>query len=132
MSDPQASESEEVILVECPAFGDAEFYGRWLLCAAKVDALLQEAFRNDIKFRQVFDTLELFVGLQYGAEAMTLLTQLKEHPSFMIAADSEYSRGLVLMNWMGFFKLTGDRYQMTLPDDLTLKMVKEVHREYAE
>ena len=35
------------ILVEGPAWGDAEFYGNWLLMAAKANELLRQA-RSDI------------------------------------------------------------------------------------
>ena len=43
------------ILVEGPSWGDAEFYGRWLLDAAKVNQLLQQAKRDDPDFRKAID-----------------------------------------------------------------------------
>ena len=45
------------ILVEGPSWGDAEFYGRWLLDAAKVNQLLQQAKRDDPDFRKIRNSI---------------------------------------------------------------------------
>ena len=41
--------NEPYILIEGPKWGDAEFYGNWLLMAAKAEALWKEAV-NDPSF----------------------------------------------------------------------------------
>ena len=50
-----AQKAETVVLAEGAAWGDAEFYGRWLLDAAKANDLLNEA-KDDDEFRKRIET----------------------------------------------------------------------------
>jgi hypothetical protein len=59
------------ILVEGPAWNDAEFYGHWLLSAAKANELLQDARKKDAEFRTLFvDKQLLFAAMSaFGGKA---------------------------------------------------------------
>jgi hypothetical protein len=122
------------ILVEGPAWGDADFYGHWLLEAAKAQKLLEQAKRGDPIFRQAIDTLELLRLLDYGIMATVLVSQFvdKEFQTFIIEFASEDVNQLCLMVEMGFFVLTGDRYQMVIPQKLDVNRVKQAHLALAE
>ena len=115
------------VLVEGPAWGDADFYGHWLLEAARAQRLLEQAKRDDPVFRQAIDTLELLQLLDYGIMATVLVSQFvdKEFQTFIIEFASEDVNDFCLMVQMGFFVLTGDRYQMVLPQNLDVERVKQ-------
>jgi hypothetical protein len=57
-SRPETDKGSTHILVEGPAWGDADFYGHWLLEAGRVQRLLDQAKRDDPVFRQAIDTLD--------------------------------------------------------------------------
>jgi hypothetical protein len=40
-------DADPYVLVEGPPFGDAEFYGKWLLAAAEAEALWRALFKDD-------------------------------------------------------------------------------------
>src|SRR5262245_58611388 len=62
------------ILVEGPAWGDAKFYGQWLLGAGKANELLQDATNNDAEFRTAIETLEMGQCLDFGIMATVFLS----------------------------------------------------------
>src|SRR5262245_24414146 len=74
------------ILVEGPAWGDAEFYGRWLLAAAKANVLLQTAKNNDAEFRTAIETIEIVQCLDFGITATVFLSLFvdKQFETFVI------------------------------------------------
>jgi hypothetical protein len=122
-----------VILVEGPAWGDADFYGRWLQLAAIVNDLLQKAKQDDAEFREAIDTLELLQCLDYGIMATVFLSLFdKRFHTFVIDIErsTDFS-DFALMAEMGFFTLTGERYQMTLPTNLCMDEVKQAHLKLA-
>jgi hypothetical protein len=121
------------ILVEGPSWGDAEFYGRWLLDAAKVNQLLQQAKRDDPDFRKAIDALEMVRCLDFGIMATVFVSQFtdKKFHTFVVNANSVDLIEFVLMAEMGFFALTGDRYQMTTPSNLDMDKVKQAHLKLA-
>src|SRR6516164_1991318 len=112
--------SDTHILVEGPAWGDANFYGHWLLEAAKAQRLLDQAKRDDPVFCQAIDTLEILRFLDYGIMATVFVSQFadKQFQTLTIDFASEDVNEFCLMVQMGFFILTGDRYQMVLPQNL--------------
>jgi hypothetical protein len=120
------------ILVEGPAWGDAEFYGNWLL-AAKANKLLQQAKSDDPNFRSAVETLEVLHCLDFGIMGTVFVSQFvdKKFQTFAIDADSEDLIEFVLMAEMGFFTLTVDRYQMTLSTKLDMDRVKQAHLKLA-
>jgi hypothetical protein len=123
------------ILVEGPAWGDADFYGHWLLEAAKAQRLLDQAKRDDAAFREALDTtVEICHCLDYGIMATVLLSQFAKNKQFQtFTVDIAYFDPIdfILMVGMGFFVLTGDRYQMALPQNLNIEFVKQAHLKLA-
>ena len=121
------------ILVEGPAWGDAEFYGKWLLSAAKANELLQQAKTDDPEFRNAIDTLEVLHGLHFGIMATVFLSYFvdKDFQTFVLNSSSEDLLDFVLMAEMGFFVQTGKRYQMTVPEKLNTEIVKQAHLKLA-
>jgi hypothetical protein len=51
-------DADPYVLVEGP-FGDAEFYGKWLLAAAEAEALWRALFKDDPIFTEQVDILWL-------------------------------------------------------------------------
>jgi hypothetical protein len=125
---------ESCILVEGPAWGDAEFYGKWLLSAAKANELLQQAKRHDSKFANAIEIIELLQELDFGIMATIFLSRFadKEFQTFIIDFESGDLLDFVLMVEMGFFVQTGNRYQMTVPEKLDIDIVKQAHLKLAE
>src|SRR5262245_18229825 len=118
------------ILVEGPAWGDAEFYGHWLLGAAKANELLQDAKNNDAEFRTAIETLEMLQCLDFGIMATVFLSLFADKQFQTFVIDVNHSADLldfVLMVEMGFFVLTGNRYQMIAPENLDMDKVKRAH-----
>jgi hypothetical protein len=131
---PEGEKTDTRILVEGPAWGDAEFYGQWLLNAAKAQTLLEQARSDDASFCSAVEVLEVMQCLDYGITAMVFLSQFadKEFQTFLFDPNSLDLNDFALMVEMGFFTLTGDRYQMTLPRDLDMERVKQAHVKLAE
>lgn len=127
------SESDSCILVEGPSWGDAKFYGLWLLSAAKISKLLKQARRNDRAFHEAVDIIEAFRRLDFGIMATVFVSQFtdKKFETFVIGADSWDLIDFVLMLEMGFFELTRDRYQMILPSKLDIEVVRQAHLKLA-
>jgi hypothetical protein len=122
------------VLVEGPCWGDAEFYGHWLLSAAKVNELLKKAKQDDPKFRAAIDTLEILCVLDFGIMATVFVSKFTDKAFDTFAIDVDSSEDLldfVLMAEMGFFVLTGDRYQMILPSNLDIERVRQAHLKLA-
>jgi hypothetical protein len=125
--------SESCILIERPASGDAEFNGHWLLSAAKADELLQQAKRDDSQFCKAITDLEESEFMDFGLSAEWFLSQMaanKGFQTFVIEACS--ANAFVIMAETGFFALTGDHYQMTLPSNLDMGRVKQADLKLAE
>jgi hypothetical protein len=122
------------ILVEGPWRGDAHFYGNWLLCAARVNEIVHELKNSDADFRRATETIEIIFGLDFGISATVFLRKLADttHVTFTIDTASQELIDFVLMAEMGFFSLTGERYQMTLPSDLDAPKVKKAHLKLAD
>ena len=131
--------SESCILVEGPRYGDATFYGHWLLSAAKANELLQQAKRDDPQFSREIAILEESQCLDFGISGTRFISRFadKEFDTFVITTKPEDLNTLydlvdfVLMVEMGFFTLTGDRYQTTLPRNLDMDSVKQAHLKLA-
>jgi len=130
-----ACKRRSCILVEGPRYGDATFYGHWLLSAAKANELLQQAKRDDPTFGREIAILEESQFLDFGISATRFISRFadKEFDTFVITTKPEDLNTLydlvdfVLMVEMGFFTLTGDRYQTTLPRNLDMDRVKQAH-----
>lgn len=111
------------LLIEGPRWGDAAFYGGWLLEAAKANKLWIEGKRDPVFAKQV-ERLEVCYFLDFGVMATILLRKLLGLSTMIVALDSEDAETVAMMAGMGFFVLTGERYQMTVPTKLDLATVK--------
>lgn len=125
-------QSDRCILVEGPHWGDAKFYGAWLLAAAEAEAFWKEAFK-DSDFSKQVESVSLIYIPDFGIAASVMLMLLKEHlTTFVVGLDSEEAQELAMMVAMGFFTPINRRYQMTVPSRLTAAKVREAILKYAQ
>jgi hypothetical protein len=115
--------NKTAILVEGPAWGDAQFYGNWLLNAAKANELLKQARRDDPWFNKAVETLEVIYCLDFGISATVYLWKLANEGQYTFVVDpcDQDLIDFALMVDMGFFTLTESRYQIAIPCRLTYK-----------
>ena len=129
-------EHDPHILVEGPEWGDAEFYGNWLLAAAKAEALWKEAI-NDPSFEKQVDRLTTIFMPDFGIGATDILSRLK--PNLISCAirvnggeEVELVEEFAMMVEMGFFVLAGHRYQIAIPGQLNMDVVKRAALKIAQ
>ena len=131
LKEDSIDESEPRILVEGPMFGDAEFFGRWLLAAAEANAFWLNALEDHTfqsRVNRLCDELP-----DFGIAATIMLSRLeKKVASFVVDPNDTLGTEFVMMVEMGFFVLTGQRYQMVIPSRLTMEKVKRAAVKYAE
>jgi hypothetical protein len=99
--------------------------GAGLLAAAKADALWKNAIQDPIFAMQAERVLMVYLP-DFGMAATWLVWQLQENlVSFMIRINgAEEIEEFAMMVGMGFFVLTGQRYQMVIPARLNMAKVK--------
>ena len=115
------------VLVEGPAWGDAQFYGEWLLAAAKAQVLLKNALQ-DQQFATQSESLRVVYEPDFGIAATVMLMNLRGHwTTFVLNLESEQGEEFAMMAGMGFFVQCGHTWQMTIPPLLTLDTLKELH-----
>jgi hypothetical protein len=72
------------------------------------------------------DRLEVTRILDFGIEAISFVMDLRDQLySFVIRLQSDEGEAFAIMSEMGFFKWTGNHYQMVVPSRLTLHTVKD-------
>jgi hypothetical protein len=118
------SRTEYLALVEGPRWADTEFYANWLLAAAKANELWTEALNNP-RFSKRIDRLTIAYFPDFNIAATVLLSRLeKDLATLVVGLNCEaIPEEFAMMIGMGFFVLTGDRYQMVIPTQLTLGKV---------
>jgi hypothetical protein len=115
MNDEVATELHWV-LVEGPGPGDAEFLGRWLLAAVEADEALQEQFKRNPKLKEQIGRLEVICEVSFSPAVMRFVELLmKNLTAFSLELWDEWGEIFTVMAELGFFCLTGNRYQMTIP-----------------
>jgi hypothetical protein len=127
-----AERSDVCALIEGPKWADCEFYAAWLRAAAAAEALWGQALEDE-QFKEHVMLLWCMVYPNFEIGAFTLLTRLEGQLSSFILpigaggdeVDVCIEIEFCLMLALGFFRLTGQRYQMTMPPRLTLERVKE-------
>ena len=113
------------VLVQGPAWGDAEFLSKWLLAAAQAESFWRQAYEILDFAKQVEPVCICYIP-DFGISAFILVMHLKEHrTSFLLNVDSEDGEPFAMMLAMGFFEPTPDGYRMALPTDLTAATVRE-------
>ena len=119
MNDEIAAEAPWV-LVEGPGPGDAEFLGRWLLAAVEADRALQEQFRHNPGLKQQISRLEVLCLVEFSPAVTRCVELLMENlRCFSLDLWDEWGEIFTVMAELGFFCLTGDRYQMTIPQEVS-------------
>ena len=114
------------ILVEGPGPGDADFASRWLQSALKADRLLQKEFSEHPDFQSKIGRLEFASFIEFAPAALAFISmRFKDFSTFKLDLTTELAEIFVTMVDIGFFWLTGDRYQMTIPNKLRIRTIKE-------
>jgi hypothetical protein len=114
------------VLIESPGWRDASFYGKWLLAAAEAQRLWREAVQCDCEFRSRIERLEVVSIVLLGNEALKVIGELAKNDicTLIVRVDTELGDSVALLARMGFFALTGERYQMILPSGVNAEIVK--------
>ena len=116
---------EPYILIEGPRWADCKFYGEWLLAAADAEALRKQAFAES-EFEKQVDRLSCASIPDFEITACQILMRFKEQlDTVAIQLDSEEGNQFCMMIEIGFARLTGRRYQMTIPSGLNLMKIKK-------
>ncbi len=125
-------ENEACVLIESPRWGDAEFFGKWLLAADKANRLWSEAAK-DSNFAKGVERLRVVYAPDFGDAALSLFLELRyEFVTFLVRLDSDEGELFAMMAEMGFFALTGQRYQMIIPARLSITKVKRALLRFAQ
>lgn len=120
------------VLVEGPSWGDAEFYGRWLLAAAEAETFWQHAYRNS-EFQKQVDRVCISYIPHFGISATLIIMELRDYrTSLMIDLNTEDGENFAMMVAMGFFTWSASRYEMTIPPNLTETQVKQAILKFAQ
>jgi hypothetical protein len=120
MDEDVAYDNPNWVLIEGPGPGDAEFLGRWLLAATVADRTLEEQFKSNASLRDRIATLEIIRLVSFSPAATQSVGLLRKNLScFSLDVRDEWGEMFVLMAKIGFYRLTGDRYQMTIPEDIS-------------
>jgi hypothetical protein len=116
--------TELCALIEGPVWADTKFYGNWLLAAAKANELWTEALKNP-RFSKRVDRLTIAYIPDFNIGATVLLLRLEQNLASLVVNlnGEEEPEEFAMMIGMGFFVLTGERYQMVIPTRLTLGKV---------
>lgn len=113
------------VLVEGPAWGDAQFYSEWLLAAAKAQVLWKDA-SQDQQFAKQSERLRVVYEPDFGTAATVMLMNLRGHwTTFVLDLENEEGEEFVMMAGMRFFVQSGRIWRMTIPTLLTLDTLKD-------
>ena len=113
------------ILIEGPSIGDGDFTAAWLAAAVQADGALRAYFKVDSNSqeslpRPVIRTLTKIVPCAVAFLHMWL----EEKGVYTIDLfDTKYADIVPIMAVAGFFKRTGERYQMTIPQRVNLVII---------
>ncbi|MCS3726189.1 hypothetical protein [Bradyrhizobium betae] len=125
------------VLVEGPGPDEAEFLGRWLLAAAAADKALKEQFKRNAELKKHISSVEIVDEVCFSSGAAKFLELLmKDLTAFSLSVEDVWIDVFAIMADLGFFRLTGERYQMTLPSSASgsaieaalLKLAATEHR----
>jgi hypothetical protein len=133
MKNQNAGEANDpCILIESSKWGDAGFYGKWLLAAAHAETLWKEA-RIDPEFEKRVQRVCVAYIPDFGIGASAMLRQLlkRYRTTLVLDLDSEDAEDFAMMVTMGLFAFQNGRYRMRIPSDLSLAKVKEAILRYA-
>jgi hypothetical protein len=108
------------VLIEGPGPGDAGFLGRWLLAAVAADQGLEQQFKRNTSLKDQIVRLEVVYTVAFSPPATFFVRLLMNNLScFSLDLWDECGNLFVVMAMLGFFRHTGNRYQMTIPEDIS-------------
>jgi hypothetical protein len=113
------------VLVEGPGPGAAEFLGRWLLAAVRADRTLQRQVQQSPNLRKQISSLELVCSVHFASAAtMSVERLMKNLTCFSLPISGEWGEIFSIMAQVGFFRRTGDRYQMVIPERMSGSIIE--------
>ena len=75
--------TDPYILVQGPAWGDAQFYGQWLQAAANAEVFWKEAYADQDFKLQVDHVCDVYVP-DFGIAAILMIMQLREYRTTLL------------------------------------------------
>ena len=104
------------VLIEPPGPIDAGFTISWLQAAIHADRILQYYFEHNPDFRKSIERLEVAHCIEFAPPAMAFLRAwLTDLGPFTLNVFDQWGEIFAIMVELGFFSLTGQRHQMTVP-----------------
>jgi hypothetical protein len=120
------------VLIRGPTWGDAEFYGKWLIAAAQAEAFWKQACK-DLDFEKQVQRVCLAYIPDFGISASEIIMRLEEcKTTLVLDLYSEGGDDFVMMVTMGFFVPANQSYRMAIPLDLTAAKVRKAVLKYAQ
>jgi hypothetical protein len=115
------------ILAEGPRRTDAGFASQWLLSAIEADRLLQGYLSKNPDFHVSIVRLECPYRIEFAPSALFFIGmwQSKKGSFSLDILDPEWSEIFCIMAHLGFFKQTGQRYQMIVPETVAIDRIKD-------
>jgi hypothetical protein len=108
------------VLVEAPGPGEAAFLGRWLLAAGEADLELRGQFKSNPSLKQHIAGLEVMYLISFSPAATKFVELFMANLTcFSLDLREEWGEIFAIMADLGFFCRTGDRYQMTIPKEIS-------------
>jgi hypothetical protein len=106
-------------VVTGPSWGDAEFYGKWLLAASRAEKFSREA-QQDPTFLKKIDSLTVIYDLDFSIAASLITMQLKEFGNCLIVRVDDVFKAdhFAMMAGMGFFRAVGRHHHLMVPKRL--------------
>ena len=116
--------SDFCVLVEGPPWGDAHFYGQWLLAAAKAQTLWTEVL-EDLEFAKQVERVLIVYLSDFGIAATRMLMKLRDHcTTFILDLLTEDGEEFAMMVGMGLFVQCERTCRMAIPPLLTPDTLK--------
>jgi hypothetical protein len=105
------------MLVEGPGRFNNDFKIRWLSQLNEVDLVYEAMMNDDEQFRTEHrDSLEHGEGLDLKLHGITLFKELDGSPAAVLPLEWSAGEPLTILVALGFLTLTGERYQLTIPE----------------
>jgi hypothetical protein len=115
-----------VILAEGPRLSDAVFTSQWLLAAIEADRQLQRCFSEDPRFHMSIIRLECPYRIEFAQSALFFIGmwQTGKGCFSLDLLDPEWAEIFCVMARLGFFKQTGQRHQMVIPETVEIDQIR--------
>src|SRR5690242_12835566 len=132
-------ETQYSIWIEAPAYGDAAFYAEWLRAAKEANDILQQLMEDQNSKPHLQDIFMQSVP-DFAWTACFFMRQIHEESSmFVVPWRDEIPELFCCLQSLGFFRLLGSRYRMTIPslrmtsahvEDALLRLAATIDSDY--